>query len=371
MTRFAAIHAPSLRSQLIEIARPELQGKPWVLGFRHEGLHARVLEASASAQDMGIEPGMHFSEMRRKFPQVAVVAPDPRLLSRFRRVLSAFCSARSSVFEVSDDGDSLLDLGDFSHLMGTDPSTWVAHLRADLKTATGVHDLRIVLAPSRASAETLARVCTSASFLLVTESEQEHLLGAVPLVSISWLGKSTRDQMERFRLRNLADIRRFPHAFLRQHFGETGERLSALSRGLDTDTAGSVGQALAEEHLFRREENDQAALRACVHGLADRLSFALRERGLAAREVRLRISWTDGQELSAMANPVPSCATFMELRETAWKLLSELSIRRMPVGSMRLSAFRTENVAIQEDLFGTVPSSNRVGLVLEGVSLAA
>lgn len=371
MTRFAAIHAPSLRTQLLEIARPELQGKPWVLGLRQEGLHARIMEVSAQAAVMGIEPGMHISELRRKFPQVVVVAPDPRLVSRFRRVLSAFCSARSGVWEVSDDGDSLLDLGGFSHLMGTEPSTWVAQLRADLKLATGVHNIRIVLAPSRACAEALARVSPESPYLLVTESEQEQLLGPVSLENVSWLGKSTRDQMERFRIRTLADIRRYPHAFLRQHFGETGERLSALARGLDTDAVGSFGQALAEEHLFRREESDHAALRACVHELADRLSFALRERGLASREVRLRVSWTDGQELSAIAHPLPSCATFMELRETAWKLLSELTIRRAPVGSMRLSASRTENVAIQEDLFGTVPSASREGLVLEGVSLAA
>lgn len=354
MSRLAAVHVPSLRLQLLEIDRPVLVGSPWVLGAFREGVSARVLEVSPAAANLGIESGMHLSELRRKFPRVQVVTPDPSLLSRFRRILSTLCAARCTAWEVTDDGDGLLDLVGISHLMGGDPEVWAERLRSDLEQASGVQGVRVALASSRGAAEILVRTALARPFIQASEQELPELLGSLALERVPWLGRSVRDQLERFQLRHLSDIRRFPHAFFRQHFGDTGERLSALARGLDTESSILVSPALAEEHVFQRDHSDHAELRSCVHELADRLSFALRERHLAAREVRLRLVWADGQELSSTHRADPACGSFLQVRDVAWMLLSELSVRRAPLRALRLSALRTETVAVQEDLFGAV-----------------
>ena len=357
MSRFVALHFPSLRLQLLGVAHPELRHTPWVLGLRQEGVHARVQDASPEAIQMGIEPGMHLSELRRQFPQVPVVAPDSRLLSRFRRVLSTLCDARSTVWAVDDEGSAILDLGGISHFFGSDLGAWCGHFRADLARVTGVSDVNIAMASSRAAAEILARVRSDLPLLEPGEAELETLLGDVPLDVVPWLGKAVRDQMDRYHLRVLSDVRRFPHAFLKQHFGDVGERLSALSRGLDTESSCAISPALAEEHVFPRDESDYAVLRERVHELADRLSFSLRERCLAAREVRLGLSWTDGQELSSVIRSSRPCRTFLELRDVAWTLLSELSARYGTLRALRLSVPHTEAMATQEDLFAALDDS--------------
>ena len=351
MSLFAAVHVPSLQIQLLEASLPALRGCNWVLGLQQDGSRAKVQDASSGAKGLGIEAGMPLAEVRRSFPSAQILAPDAAQLSRFRRVLSALCDARSSLWEVHDDGDATLDLGPIQHLVGSDLSSWAHQFRLDLEHSVAIRNARIVFAPTRDGAETLVRLLHDRESEHVQEAQLEERLGCVPLDAIAWLGRSTRDQLSRFRLRLLSDVRRVPHAFLCQHFGEVGERLSALARGVETRAGKSMTPTLAEEHVFQGGECGSPAARERVHELADRLSFALRERQLAAREVRLRLSWTDGRELSSTAQAVPACTNFLELRGVAWKLLSEIAVRRQPLRSLRLSIPRTETVPVQEDLF--------------------
>jgi nucleotidyltransferase/DNA polymerase involved in DNA repair len=353
MSLFAALHVPSLHIQLIEASRPDLHGDAWVLGLPREGSRAKVLDVSEGARSMGIETGMTLAEVRRAFPTVRILNPDPALVSRFRRVLSALCDARCAAWDVHDDGDAILDLGAVRHLLGQDLSTWAAQFRTDLERSIGIRSSRILLATTRAGAETLVRIPDASDFELVRDDSLEARLGEIPLDSIPWLARSTRDQLSRFQLRTLSDVRRIPHGFLCEHFGEIGERLSALARGVDARSGGPITPTLAEEHVFRGTDSDTAAARERVHELADRLSFALRERQLSAREVRMRLSWDDGQELSSSVLAVPACASFLELRAVAWKLLAELAVRRQPLRSLRLSIPRTEASPVQEDLFSS------------------
>lgn len=242
-------------------------------------------------------------------------------------------------------------------IVRADHKSWAAQFRADVACATGLGNVNIAVSTSRATAEILARIRSDIPLFDGSESELDAVLGAVTLDMVPWLGKASRDQMERYHLRTLSEVRRFPHAFLKLHFGDVGERLSALARGLDVEASTTSSPALAEELVLRRAESDYVALRERVHELADRLSFSLRERHLAAREVRLRLSWADGQEVSSSIRAVQPCGTFLELRDAAWTLLSELSVRHGALRALRLSAPRTEAMAAQEDLFASLDGS--------------
>lgn len=349
--RFAAVHVPSLRLHLLMAAHPRLRSQAWVLSSQSEGVHARIEDVSPEARARGLEAGMRVGEIRRRFPDVEVIAPDAALLARFRRILSALCDARTPVWDVGDDGAALLDLVGVSHLFGGDNEAWAGQLRADLRQATGLEDIHIAMAPNRATAELLARTRADLPLFLCPEGEEGSALAGIALDQVPWLPRSVRENLERYRLRSLGDVRRFPRNFLRLHFGEMGERLAALSAGLDVESASPSSRSLAEELVLPRDEVDFSAARERVHELADRLSFSLRERGLSAREIRLRLSWSDGQERSSVHRLAKPCEGFLELRSLAWSLLEELSTRRVALRALRLSASRTEALATQQDLF--------------------
>jgi len=369
MSRFAALHVPSLRLQLLMAAHPSLRSESWVLASQAEGIHARIEDVSPQARARGVVQGMRVAELRRRFPEVRVVAPDASLLARFRRILSALCDARTPSWEVSDDGAALLDLGGVSHLFGADHEAWAGQLRADLRQATGLDDVRIALAASRGSAELLARVRPEIPLFICPDGDDGAALGSIALEQVPWLARQSREKLDRYHLRTLSDVRRFPRSFLKLHFGETGERLAALAAGLEVETEGSATRSLAEELVLPRDEIDFAVARERVHELADRLSFALRERGLAAREIRLRLCWSDGQELASMIRSARPCEGFLELREAAWSLLAELSTRRVALRALRLSASRTEPLVVQQDLFAAPEreEQQRLGAALDAV----
>jgi len=367
--RFVALHVPSLRLRLLMVSDPSLRDSAWVLASQAEGAHARIEDVSPAARRRGIDSGMRLSDLRRRFSDVRVIPPNPSLLARFRRILSTLCDARTPVWEVDDDGSAILDLGGVSHLFQGDHEAWAGQLRTDLRQATGLDDIHIALAGSRGAAEILARVHGELPLFCCPENDDGAVLGSIPLDRVPWLGKQAKEKLDRYRLRTLGDVRRFPRSFLKLHFGEVGEKLAALAAGLEVEPAGGSCKSLSEELVLPRDEVDFEAARERVHELADRLSFALRERSLTAREVRLRLSWSDGQELSSMVRSIKPCDGFLELRDMAWKLLAELSTRRVSLRALRLSASRTETLATQEDLFAPPEreEQRRIGMALDHV----
>ncbi len=347
--RFVTLWFPALRRELLEAARPDLRGAAWVLCAQDAGLNARVDEVSDAAGEAGARPGLRLSEMRRRFPRMPVLAPDPRLAGSFRRILSALCEARTPVWEVGPDA-AWLDLSGTVHLFGGDWETWAARFREDLARSCGVREVHLAAAASRGVAEILARVPGGGSVLLCPSGQELSYLEGVPLANVPWLSRPLRERLERLGLSTLGDVRRQPRSFLRLHLGAGGERLSALALGLESGSAERVRPVVAEA-VLPHDEVDREALRAAIHELADKLAFGLRERSLGARELSLRVSWSDGQELSSSERPTVPLESFLPLREAAWRQLSQLCGRRVAVRALRLAAGRTYPLSGQEDLF--------------------
>ena len=365
--RFVALWVPGLQRELCEAARPELRGTAWVLCAQNAGVHARLDDVSRAARELGIEPGMRLSELRRRYPEVPVLLPDARAAQAFRRILSSLCEARTPVWEVGTD-TAWLDLSGTVHLFAGDWSAWAERLRDDLARSCGVRELTLAAASTRGVAEILARLPGTQSIRLCPAGQELASLEPVILASVPWLPRQVREKLDRLGLRTLGDVRRQPRSFLRLHLGPHGERLSALASGLESDLGGRSRSVVVEQAL-QRDEVDSQALRAAVHELADRLAFALREKALGAREITLRISWSDGQEMSALAKPAVGLESFLPLREAAWKLLSQLDSRRVAVRSLRLSGGRNYALSGQEDLFVTAEAieQRRLGGALDKV----
>lgn len=365
--RFVSLWIPGLRRELLEAARPELRGAAWVLCAQGAGVHARVDDVSPAARELGIEPGMRLSELRRRFPKVPVHAPDPRAAQAFRRILSALCEARTPVWEVGSE-TAWLDLSGTVHLFSGDWDAWAALLRDDLARACGVRDVRLAAASSRAVSEILSRLPGSGPIHLCPAGRELSSLEGVGLEAVPWLSRPIRERLERLGLKTLGDVRRQPRSFLRLHLGPVGDRLSALASGLESETSARARGVVAETTL-PRDEVDREALRGAVHELADKLAFALRERSLGARELSLRIGWSDGREMSSSERPAAALESFLPLRDGAWRLLAQMDAKRVAVRSLRLSAGRTYALSGQEDLFAAPEAieQRRLGGALDRV----
>lgn len=366
--RFVGLWIPGLQRELMEAARPELRGAAWTLCAQNAGVHAKVDDVSDAARALGVEPGMRLSELRRRFPQVPFFTPDLRAAQAFRRILSALCEARTPVWEVGTD-TAWLDLSGTVHLFAGDWSAWASKFRDDLARACGVRGVNLAAASSKGVAEILSRIPQHDGIRLCEAKEEMAILESVPLDSVPWLSRLLREKLERLGLRTLGDVRRQPRQFLKLHLGPHGERLSALASGLESDVGGKAKSTIAVEQALPRDEVDREALRAAVHELADKLAFDLREKSLGARELSLRISWSDGQEMSSSEKPAAALETFLPLRDAAWRLLAQLDARRVAVRSLKLSAMRTYAMSGQEDLFATAEATEqrRLGSALDRV----
>jgi nucleotidyltransferase/DNA polymerase involved in DNA repair len=245
--RHVALVVPGRMLQLVEAAHPELRGTPWVLASQ-EGTGAVVDDCSDAARALAIAPFMRLSELRLRFPKVAVRHPDARALSNFRKALASLCQARTSMWSLGADGASL-DLSGASLRFDGDWSLWAQRLRTELEQTTGVYRVNLVATSVRGASEALARAGAGATGMeLCQPGEEMARLDPVSLDAIPWISRNRLEKLRFFGIRDLGDVRRKPRSFIKLQVGNDGDRLAALAMGVDPDPAGRR-QALCQENF--------------------------------------------------------------------------------------------------------------------------
>ncbi len=280
---------------------PSLCGRPVIVG----GLpHERGVVASASyeARAFGVHAGMPLFQAERLCPrgETAFLRGDHEAYQRAsRRVMEVLGSFTPQVEPLSLD-EAFLDLS------GCD-----RHHRSWLIAAATVHDavreatglaVSIGIAGTRAVARVALDLAKPGGVVEVRRGEEAAFLGDLPLQKLPGVGGRTRKALERFNLRTIGDLGAVPEAVLEETFGRTGVTLSRRARGLDADLdAAVVGErraktpTISRETSFARDTNDPHVVDGMLSYLAQRACRALRDQGLLARSVGVRLRYADFQ----------------------------------------------------------------------------
>ncbi|MDJ0522338.1 MAG: DNA polymerase IV [Planctomycetota bacterium] len=296
----------------VERARdPSLRGRPVIVG----GLpHERGVVASASyeARAHGVHAGMPLAQAARLCPRdrTAFLHGDHEAYLRASHDVLAVLEGFTPQVEPLSLDEALLDLaGCERHHV-----SWLAAaaaVHAAVREATGL-DVSIGIGGTRAVARIALAMAKPGGVLEVRRGEEAAFLADLPLRFLPGAGGRTRQALERFNVRTIGDLGAIPEEVLEATFGRTGITLSRRARGLDAELdAHTVGERTAKrptisrETSLARDTNDPRVVDGMLSYLAQRACSTLRERGLRARSVSVRLRYADFQS-TAMRRRLPS-----------------------------------------------------------------
>lgn len=248
--RHVALVLPGLMKQLVEAASPHLRATAWVLVPQADGANSRVEDCSELAREFGIASGMRVSEVRRRFPQLQLVAAPAQVHGNFRRLLVALCEARTSLWSLSNDG-ACMDLSGAGHRFDGDWDAWANRLRAELEVSAGVSCAHLVASSVRGVSEALARDGAGIEGIHLCQPGSEALrVASVSLESLPWVSREHAERLRGFGILDLNDVRRKPRTFIQRHLGSDGNRLAALAMGVDPNPAGSSRERIMRPFMY-------------------------------------------------------------------------------------------------------------------------
>ena len=151
---------------------------------------------------------------------------------------------------------------------------------------------------------------------------------------VGGVGPSTEEALRKFNLVTIGQVAEIPPASLEEMFGAWGVALGERARGRDDSPVipeAARPKSIGRESTFPQDTSDRAEVRAMLYSLTERAARQLREEGLLARCVTVRVRYADFQTVTA-ARTLPALTDQDKVfYEIALEQVERLMIRRMQI----------------------------------------
>jgi DNA polymerase-4 len=346
------VDVPSFYAEVERTARPELAGRPVVVGGdpRKRGL---VQAATPDALEAGVAIGMPIELALARCPRARALRTD---MPRYREAEKRFrgCVARvTDRIEPVPLGAAFVDLRELAA-----PAADVARgLRDTVRRELGL-PLRAGAAPLKFVAKLAAEESGAGGFLAVDAGAVAGFLAGLSVARLPGVGPNTTAKLAELSIRTVGDLVAAPRALVEARFGNRGLELIAagLGRGDDRVRIASHPRTLSQEATLAAGEIDRAVLAEQLRLLAERLERALALEGVVARRLVLKARYVDGDTATRSESFEHGLATAAELQEQARRLLArtqagERPIRLLGLAATSLARPRAAPAQVQLDLF--------------------
>lgn len=271
--------------------RPELRGRPVIIGADPKGGRGRgvVSTASYEARRFGVGSAMPISQAWRACPHGVYLPPDmERYAHESARVMEILHRVTDLVEPVSID-EAFLDVTASARALG--PGDVVARrLKEEIRDETGL-TASVGVATSKLVAKVASDRRKPDGLVLVPAGDEASFLAPLPVRRLWGVGPKMEETLAKLGVVTIGDLAALDPARLERPLGTHGHDLQLLARGIDEREviAGSPGaRSIGQEHTFDRDTADGDRLRAMLLSLADGVARRLRQHGLKARTLTLK-----------------------------------------------------------------------------------
>ena len=320
-----------------QLDRPELRGKALLIGGT--GPRGVVSTASYEARPSGVGSAMPMALARRRCPHAIVLPPRFERYRAVSRVVMRTLGAFSPLVEPLSVDEAFVDMTGCEALSGEPREMGEAVRRAvfratKLTVSVGVSTTKYVakVASDRGKPDGLT---------VVAPDEVTGFLHPLSIDRLWGVGPRTRERLEAHGIATIGDVAATPLATLERWLGGSlGSHVHALAQGRDSRAVVPEREAksIGSENTLDEDIVGDAAIRPWLLRAADTVARRVRDEGLAARGVRVKLRTADFRlHTRQTLLPAPTHAT-RTIAEAAEALLREFDLRA-PIRLVGVAAF--------------------------------
>jgi len=336
--------------QVARLEDPEGAGKEPLLlvGGSPEG-RGVVTSASYEVRKYGVRSGMPMARALRLCPKAVRVGVPRGACMRKHREIRAVLDRFTPVVQSASIDEFYLDLtGTETLYRGASLEAVATRIREAVLAETQIQ-ISIGGGSSRLVAKLAVRKAKPAGVHVVAEGEVSAFLRELPLSAIPGIGPRFQEKLRSYGLATVADVLPFDREMLAGWFGKgTGDWLYDRIRGVDESRVEprEVQRSISRDETFARDIMEDPVLEKELLVLAGRAGRDLRQDGLRARTVTVRIRDYDFTTRQASLTVQPAIETDRAIYSVARRLLARLRAKRRT--SARLLGVSLSNLTSDE-----------------------
>ena len=325
---------------------PELRGLPSAVA--HDTARSVVSSASYEARRFGVRSAMPVSRAKQLCPSLVLIDPHfEKYRAASHAVMSIFHEFTPLVEPLSID-EAFLDVEGSTRLFGT-PAEIAQQLRERVRERTGL-PASVGLASTKHVAKLASQRAKPDGVLEIVPERTLDFLHPLPVEAIWGVGGATARALHGRAIRTVGDLAREPLESLRRVVGNaSAEKLHELANGRDTREVETrrVEKSIGHEETFAVDERSREALARELLRLATRTGERLREHGLVARTVAIKVRYDDFETISRSRTLHESTDATQRIYRTALELFASLGAASDggPPRPVRLIGVRAEQLS--------------------------
>jgi len=339
-----------------ELFDPSLKGKAVVVGGRPDE-RGVVSAASYEARKFGVHSAMPLRTAHKLCPHAIFVDGHPERYRDCSQQVFEVLNHFSPQVEMASIDEAYVDMTGTERLHG--PPLRAAHALHEAMRAATRLNCSIGIGTSRLVAKISSDQAKPNGVLWVMPGQEGRFLAPLDVRKVPGVGKVTEKNLLALGIHKIRDLARFDEEFLGSRFGKWGLALAGKARGLDAGGwfdsevgADTDPKSISHEHTYGEDTADASVLEATLARLSEMVGRRLRENGLHARTLQLKLRYKDFSTITRAHTLERATQLDTEIFEEVRALFRKNWKRGAQVRLLGVHAASFEDAGPQLDLLG-------------------
>jgi DNA polymerase-4 len=301
--------------------RPELRGKPVIVGGGGPNDRGVVSAASYEARRFGVHSAMPLRQAGRLCPDGIFLPVDGAKYQAASRDVMAVLRRYTPLVEPISIDEAFLDVTASRKLFG-DGETVGRKIKKAVRD-----EVRLTISVGVASTKLVAKIASDLrkpdGLVVVAPGDEASFLAPLPISRLWGVGDRTAVALRDYGVRTIGELAALDPHILTRRFGKHGASLAARARGEDADPVSDHADAksIGHEHTFDVDTADRETIERTLLAMAEGVAGRLRASGVKAGTISVKIRDSTFHTITRQRTlPAPT-----DLTDPIWKTALELA----------------------------------------------
>jgi DNA polymerase-4 len=269
--------------------RPELRGKPVIVGGGGPNDRGVVSTASYEARVFGVHSAMSLREAGRRCPNGIFLPVDGAKYQAASKDVLAVLRRFTPLVEPISIDEAFLDVTGSRVLFG-DGEAIGRRIKDEVKGSVDL-TISVGVATTKLVAKIASDLGKPDGLVVVEPGDEATFLAPLEIRRLWGVGEKSAAALREYGVRTIGDLADLPEDLLVRRFGKHGGALAHRARGIDDDPVGGreAAKSIGHEHTFDVDTSDREVIERTLLGMSEGVAGRLRDSGVKATTITVKI----------------------------------------------------------------------------------
>jgi len=279
----------------VEVVRdPSLRGKALIIGGSKEDTRGVVSTASYEARRYGVRSAMPLAEAKRRCPHGIFMRGHFEHYREASGKVRAILETVTPQVQMASIDEAYMDVSGSQRIFGGDDGI-AAYIKSEILARTGL-PCTVAITPNKLVSKIASDEGKPDGYLRVATGAEGAFLAPLAVRKLPGAGPRTCSVLEGLGIRTLGQLAAWDLRPLEQAFGhQTAVSLQRSARGISTSEVHveRTPKSISRETTFPEDILSWEQVEQTLAYLTERCMYSLREEGLEAKRVTLKVRYSD------------------------------------------------------------------------------